>query len=115
MIEFSERGYAGARVAAIAERAGVNKQLISYHFGGEQGLYEQLQTRWFEHEQQLRSDDPTLAQLVVRYLQMALANPESVRLSARQALDGSFPDHSSTTPTSTISAYVSGAVNCPQT
>ena len=32
--EFSERGFAGARVDAIARRAGLNKQLISHYFGG---------------------------------------------------------------------------------
>jgi hypothetical protein len=31
--EFAARGYAGARVQDIADRAGVNKQLINYYFG----------------------------------------------------------------------------------
>jgi AcrR family transcriptional regulator len=38
--EFAAHGYAGARVSAIAERAGLNKQLISHHFGGKEGLYQ---------------------------------------------------------------------------
>ncbi len=38
--EFSERGFAGARVDAIASRAGLNKQLISHYFGGKQALYD---------------------------------------------------------------------------
>ena len=37
--EFAEKGYAGARVEAIAKRAGLNKQLISHHFGGKEALY----------------------------------------------------------------------------
>src|SRR5437763_9825109 len=37
--EFAANGYAGARVEAIARRAGLNKQLISHHFGGKEGLY----------------------------------------------------------------------------
>jgi TetR/AcrR family transcriptional regulator len=37
--EFAANGYAGARVGAIAERAGLNKQLISHYFGGKQALY----------------------------------------------------------------------------
>jgi len=36
---FAERGYDGVRVAAIADRAGVNKAMISYHFGGKRQLY----------------------------------------------------------------------------
>jgi TetR/AcrR family transcriptional regulator len=36
---FSERGLDGASIEDIAERAGVNKALISYHFGGKRGLY----------------------------------------------------------------------------
>jgi AcrR family transcriptional regulator len=37
--EFAEHGYAGARVARIAARAKVNKQLIFYYFGSKAGLY----------------------------------------------------------------------------
>ena len=36
---FAERGYDGVRVAAIADTAGVNKAMISYHFGGKRQLY----------------------------------------------------------------------------
>ncbi len=36
---FAERGYDGVPVAAIAERASVNKAMINYHFGGKRKLY----------------------------------------------------------------------------
>jgi AcrR family transcriptional regulator len=36
---FAERGYDGVPVAAIAQKAGVNKAMISYHFGGKRQLY----------------------------------------------------------------------------
>jgi TetR/AcrR family transcriptional regulator len=36
---FAERGYDGVPVAAIATRAGVNKAMINYHFGGKRKLY----------------------------------------------------------------------------
>jgi len=36
---FAERGYDGVRVATIAEKAGVNKAMINYHFGGKRKLY----------------------------------------------------------------------------
>jgi len=36
---FAEHGYDGVPVAAIAHRAGVNKAMINYHFGGKRQLY----------------------------------------------------------------------------
>jgi AcrR family transcriptional regulator len=36
---FALKGYEGVRVDALARRAGVNKALISYHFGGKHKLY----------------------------------------------------------------------------
>ncbi len=37
--EFSAKGLSGARVEKIAERAGVNKQLLYYYFGSKDDLY----------------------------------------------------------------------------
>jgi TetR/AcrR family transcriptional regulator len=45
LVEFAAHGYAGARVEAIAERAGLNRQLISHHFGGKLGLYQAVMNR----------------------------------------------------------------------
>ena len=39
MKEFAESGYGGARIDKVAERAGVNKQLIYYYFGNKDDLY----------------------------------------------------------------------------
>jgi TetR/AcrR family transcriptional regulator len=36
---FARRGFAGATADLIARRAGVNKAMINYHFGGKRGLY----------------------------------------------------------------------------
>ncbi len=41
-LEFSARGYAGARVDRIARRARVNKAMLYYHFGSKQALYRAL-------------------------------------------------------------------------
>jgi AcrR family transcriptional regulator len=40
--EFTEHGFSGARVDAIAARAGVNKALLYYHVGGKAALYERV-------------------------------------------------------------------------
>jgi len=37
--EFTAKGLSGARVDAIAERAGVNKRMLYHYFGDKQGLY----------------------------------------------------------------------------
>jgi len=36
---FSQKGYDGASVHQLAAAAGVNVSLVSYHFGGKEGLY----------------------------------------------------------------------------
>ncbi len=36
---FSERGFDGVALEDLAARAGFNKALVSYHFGGKRGLY----------------------------------------------------------------------------
>ncbi len=37
---FAQKGFAGVSIRELAEAAGVNSALISYHFGGKEGLYE---------------------------------------------------------------------------
>ena len=91
--EFSVHGFAGARVADIARRAGLNKQLINYYFGSKEGLYLALQRAWLEREQSFAPPDLPLADLVVRYLTDALADPRSLRLLLWRGLaDDSAPD-----------------------
>ena len=91
--EFSLRGFAGARVADIARRAGVNKQLINYYFGSKEGLYLALQRAWLDREESFAPPEVPLPDLVVRYLLDALADPRSLRLLLWRGLaDDSAPD-----------------------
>src|SRR3984957_19593563 len=93
--EFSLRGFAGARVADIARRAGVNKQLINYYFGSKEGLYLALQRAWLDREDSFAPADLPLPDLVVRYLADALDDPRSLRLLLWRGLaDGSAPNGS---------------------
>jgi TetR/AcrR family transcriptional regulator len=78
--EFAEHGYAGARVADIARRARVNKQLINYYFGSKEGLYLAVQQAWLDREADFATPDLPLADLVVRYLADAVRDPRALRL-----------------------------------
>jgi TetR/AcrR family transcriptional regulator len=93
--EFSAKGFAGARVADIATRAGVNKQLINYYFDSKEGLYVALQRMWREREASFATPDLPLPELVVRYLTDVLADPRSTRLLLWRGL---ADDTASTTP-----------------
>ncbi|WP_067453028.1 TetR family transcriptional regulator [Actinomadura macra] len=84
--EFSAKGFAGARVQDIADRAGVNKQLINYYFGGKEGLYRELGRRWLEREAEFNEPSVPLDELLVRYLTHALADPRGTRLNAWRGL-----------------------------
>jgi AcrR family transcriptional regulator len=86
--EFAAKGYAGARVQDIANRAGVNKQLISYYFGGKEGLYRELGQRWLEHEAEFNDPEISLEELLLRYLRDSLDDPRGARLNAWAGLTG---------------------------
>jgi TetR/AcrR family transcriptional regulator len=85
--EFGERGYAGARVKQIAERAGLNHQLVSYYFGGKAGLYQALQRRWRETSADLNHPELPLDEVVVNFLRQSLQNRQWARLLAWENLD----------------------------
>jgi AcrR family transcriptional regulator len=85
--EFSARGYAGARVSAIAARAGLNAQLITYHFGGKEGLYRALHEQWLEQEEGLVEPGARLEDLIVAYLEVCFADQRRPRLLLWDGLD----------------------------
>jgi AcrR family transcriptional regulator len=87
-VEFAAKGLAGARVNDIADRAGVNKQLISYYFGGKQGLYDAIAEEWLAFERGIQSTDIDLGELVCRYLDVTRTRPDMQRLFLRENLDG---------------------------
>jgi AcrR family transcriptional regulator len=45
---FHTQGFDGTSVRDIAKKADVNVALVSYHFGGKKGLYEELMTQFLE-------------------------------------------------------------------
>lgn len=46
--EFSKKGFSGARVARIAERASTSKHMLYYHFDSKIGLYEAVLQQAYE-------------------------------------------------------------------
>ncbi|MFD0688415.1 TetR/AcrR family transcriptional regulator [Actinomadura fibrosa] len=84
--EFSAKGFAGARVQDIADRAGLNKQLINYYFGGKEGLYREIGRRWEEREAEFNDPAVPLDELLVRYLRHAFDDPRGTRLNAWSGL-----------------------------
>lgn len=90
--EFSAKGYAGARVQDIADRAGVNKQLINYYFGGKEGLYRAINQRWLEREAEFNDPAVPFDEIAVRYLRHALDDPRGTRLNAWRGLTENLDD-----------------------
>ena len=86
LIEFGEHGFAGARISAIAGRAGVNEQLISYYFDGKEGLYRTLQQRWQMTSATASRPELALADVVARFLRLNIDQRSFARLLAWDGL-----------------------------
>jgi TetR/AcrR family transcriptional regulator len=90
--EFGAHGYAGARISAIAARAGVNVQLVSYYFDGKLGLYQALSQQWQQRQGNLAPTGTPLPEQLRRQAMEALHNPEGARLLAWNGLQYTGPD-----------------------
>lgn len=84
--EFAARGFAGARVRDIAERAGVSKDLVNYHFDSKEGLYLAVQRAWLQREASFADPLLPLTELIACYLDDALRDPRPMRLLAWRGL-----------------------------
>jgi len=87
--EFAARGPAGARVESIARAAGVNKQLITYYFGGKEGLYREM-LRWCfaqpDAEPGAEFAGGDLGDMLVGFFRRVTADPRWLRLLQWEAL-----------------------------
>ncbi len=92
--EFTEKGYGGARIDKIAERAGLNKRLLYHYFGDKDALYlaalesVYVDIRSAEHSLNLENEDPIEAiRKLVRFTwDHFLAHPEFLSLLATENL-----------------------------
>jgi TetR/AcrR family transcriptional regulator len=94
LVEFGEHGFAGARISAIARRAGVNQQLISYYFDGKEGLFQALQRRWRDVSAQAGAPDRPLADVLAEFLRLNVEYRPWARMLIWGALadQGAGPD-----------------------
>ncbi|NKE59861.1 helix-turn-helix transcriptional regulator [Lentzea sp. PSKA42] len=87
--EFGAKGYAATRTTDIAARAGVNKQLISYYFGGKEGLYKELATSWHSTAAEMASQEQPLDTVLASFVATTLT--DHGRLWAWSNLAGDSP------------------------
>jgi AcrR family transcriptional regulator len=86
--EFAANGYAGARVDAIAKRAGLNKQLISHHFGGKEALYQAVMTeRKMRGGGEMTGEPDRMPDALATFFDRASADPEWIRVMLWEALE----------------------------
>jgi TetR/AcrR family transcriptional regulator len=91
---FSEPGYDAVSIEQLAARAGVNKALISYHFGGKRGLYSAVLASGFqeiaqrlEAAEQAAADAPeALHALLEVFAAFRAEHPEFPGLFIREVL-----------------------------
>jgi TetR/AcrR family transcriptional regulator len=88
VVEFGEHGYAGARISAIAGRAGVNQQLISYYFDGKAGLYRALTDRWRAISADVDAAGLPLTEVVGEYVRLSAEQRSWSRLLVWSSLTG---------------------------
>jgi TetR/AcrR family transcriptional regulator len=57
--EFSENGFAGARVDLVARRSGVNKRMLYHYFRDKRGLFEEVLRRRMSERNRWAATEPT--------------------------------------------------------
>ncbi len=91
--EFAEVGFEGARVDRIAERAGINKAMLYYHFGAKDELYlesvrhhvERVVPKIWAGVRESVSLDEALSMLAAGHLELYRAAPEIIPIILREA------------------------------
>lgn len=86
--EFSERGFEGARMEAVAQRAGYNKSLVYRHFTDKRGLFEAVLRHKIEQRTDMAHRMPDeLAAALEYWFEQTFADPYYLRLLIREALN----------------------------
>ncbi len=92
-LEFSQRGYHGARVQGIARRAGCNVALLYRHWSSKKALYlELLRSVWLGISGEmvaLMEQGRGAPSVVAAYLDAHMRDPKGAQLIIREVLEGS--------------------------
>jgi TetR/AcrR family transcriptional regulator len=75
-ILFADKGLAGVSIRELAEAAGVNSALISYYFGGKDGLYVAVLEELFS----------PAAKMLTAFTELSLTPPERIEYYAKAVL-----------------------------
>lgn len=90
--EFAAKGFAGARIGAIARRARVNRRMLYYYFGNKRSLFgEAVRVAARGVEQVPANTDDALAALI-EWFHAGLREPRYLRLLQWEALEHRVPD-----------------------
>jgi AcrR family transcriptional regulator len=96
--EFSERGYAGARVDSIAQHAGLNVRLVYHYFGGKEGLYDEALAAVMSDLRnivegfpviKMTVDEKSLRGLFSSFFSLMLERPQAAKLLVSEIIAGS--------------------------
>lgn len=89
--EFSAKGFAGARVDAIARRASINKRMLYHYFGDKEGLFKAVLSRKISERQswaEALSGEPE--ETLPFWFETACKDADWVRLFQWEALQGNW-------------------------
>jgi TetR/AcrR family transcriptional regulator len=89
--EFSAKGFAGARVDAIARRASINKRMLYHYFGDKEGLFKAVLSRKITQRQawaETLSGEPE--ETLPFWFEMACKDADWIRLFQWEALQGNW-------------------------
>lgn len=87
---FAKQGFDGTSVRQICEEAGVNVALVSYHFGGKDGVFTALYDEWFPHNRYKELDNlkdrpiEGLKMILEGALQYRFEHPELVSIAFQE-------------------------------
>jgi AcrR family transcriptional regulator len=87
LAEFSEHGFAGARVARIARRARINKRMLYHYFGNKEDLFREIFDRKLRERAGWITEAPAgLGESLRYWFDMACEDSDWIRLSQWEAL-----------------------------